>query len=181
MRAIAKICLDDPEFDDEIWDDMSDDEESENESVGESEHESDEESEHEFAYFGGIQDSTTATDETRVHDSESHDQLSDDVTHEGWIPESTHMSQFISSPEDIQLFADFAVLCYMRTILHLIIFCLLWFKSFPLWDPIFILIIVLLIDYIVLRHFLIDGFNSKTLLKYKMKKIVLVKIIYGGV
>ncbi|GBO22889.1 hypothetical protein AVEN_49301-1, partial [Araneus ventricosus] len=46
-----------------------------------------------------------------VHDSESHDQLSDDVTHEERIPERTHMSQFISSPEDTQLFSDLAVLC----------------------------------------------------------------------
>ncbi|GBM45474.1 hypothetical protein AVEN_91595-1, partial [Araneus ventricosus] len=53
--------LDDPEFDDEIWDGMFDDEIWDDE---ESDHESAEESEHEFAYFGGIQDSTTATDET---------------------------------------------------------------------------------------------------------------------
>ncbi|GBM17671.1 hypothetical protein AVEN_202833-1 [Araneus ventricosus] len=111
-----------------------------------------------------MQDSTTNTDENSVHDYRSRAQLSADVTHKERIPRCAHMSQFISSPEDIQLFADLVFLVDMYIILHLSIFCILWFEPFPLWDSILILTIVLLSGYLLIFFFAIKLFS-----KYEQK------------
>ncbi|GBM17668.1 hypothetical protein AVEN_202830-1 [Araneus ventricosus] len=125
---------------------------------------SDEVSEQEFTDFGGMQDFTSNTDRTSVHDSRSRAQLIDDVTHKERIPRCAHVTQFISSPEDIQLFADLVFLVDMYIILHLIVFCILWFEPFPLWDSILILTIILLSGYLLIVFFVV-----KLFLKYEQK------------